>query len=68
METAVNLGDIYKKLQMIERSMVTKAELNRALETVMIETNEDTMRQINGSEKDIKEGRTKKITSVKDIE
>ena len=52
---------------MIEKSMVTKNELDSALESVMVYSNEDTMRQIKESEKDIKSGKVKKINSVKDI-
>ena len=68
MEKTINLEEVYRKLRLIEQSMVTKAELNVALETVLVSSNEDTIRQIRESEKDIKEGRTKKITSIKDIE
>lgn len=67
MEETINLEAIYRKLKAIEQSMVTKAEMNRALETVMIESNEDTMRQVRESAEDIKAGRTRKINSVKDV-
>jgi len=67
MEETINLSEIYRKLKMIEQHMVTKAELNTALETVMVASNEDTMGQIRESEKDIKIGRVRKINSVKDI-
>ena len=66
-EKVINLADVYRKLKVIEQSMVTKRELESALETVMILSNEDTMEQIRESEKDIKAGRIKKISSVKDI-
>ena len=59
---------IYRKLKMIESSMVTKEELSRVLESAIIFSNEDTMRQIEESEKDIRSGRIKKINSVNDIE
>jgi hypothetical protein len=67
MEKVVNYEDVYRKLKMIEQTMVTKAELNKALETIMIVSNEDTMKQIKNSEKDIKKGKVKKINSVKDL-
>ena len=67
MEKTINLEEVYKKLKMIEQSMVTKVELNRALETVMVESNDDTMRQIRYSLADLKAGRVRKINSVKDI-
>ncbi len=67
-EKSINLLDIYRKLKIIEQSMVTKKELSRALESAVIFSNEDTMKQIEESEKDIKSGKVKKINSVKDIE
>ena len=48
--------------------MVTKEELNSAIETIAILSNEDTMRQIVESEEDIKAGRFKEIESVDDLE
>lgn len=66
-EKTISLIDVYRKLKMIEQSMVTKKELESALETVIVLSNEDTMEQIRESEKDIKSGRVKKISSVKDI-
>ena len=67
MEKSINLEDVYMKLKIIEQSMVTKRELDEALETVFVSSNEDTMRQIEESEGDIKARRVKKINSVKDI-
>lgn len=67
-ERQINLLDIYRKLKIIEQSMVTKEELDRVLESAIIFSNEDTMRQIEESEKDIKSGKVKRINSVKDIE
>ena len=67
MEKSINLEDVYMKLKVIEQSMVTKRELDEALETVFVSSNEDTMRQIEESEGDIKARRVKKINSVKDI-
>ena len=67
MEKVINLEEVYKKLKMIEQSMVTKRELDSALQSVMICSNEDTMKQIKESEEDIKSGRIKRINSVIDI-
>jgi hypothetical protein len=67
MEETINLNEIYRKLKMIEQRMVTKAELNAALETVLVESNEHTMSQIKGSLADIKAGKVRKINSVNDI-
>ena len=67
MEKIVNLEEVYRKLKMIEQYMVTKEELDSALESVMVYSNEDTMAQIEESEKDIKSGKTRRINSAKDI-
>lgn len=67
MEQVVTLQDIYNKLKALEKSVITKQELDSALESVMIASNENTMRQIQNSEEDIKKGRTKTIHSVNEI-
>ena len=67
MEKTINLEEMYNKLKMIEQTMVTKKELDSTIESFMIYSNENTMKQINKSEKDIKDGRVKKISSTKDI-
>ena len=67
METIINLSDVYKKLKEIERNMATKQELAEAMETVCILSNEDTMNQIESSEKDIKRGKFKEISSIEDL-
>jgi len=67
METIINLSDVYKKLKEIERNMATKQELAEAIETVCILSNEDTISQIESSEKDIKRGKFKEISSIEDL-
>ena len=67
MEKTLNLEEVYNKLKIIEQSMITKRELDSALESIMVYSNEDTMRQIEESKKDIEFGKIKKISSVKDI-
>ena len=51
----------------IEKNMATKKELNSAVETFCILSNEDTMQQIESSEMDIKRGKFNQINSVKDL-
>jgi len=63
----MNLADIYKKLKEIERTMATKQELAQAIENICILSNEDTMAQIESSEKDMKRGKFKEVTSVEDL-
>ena len=67
MEKTISLADLYRELKNIEQSMVTKAELESALETISILSNEETMRQLEESESDIRAGKFKKIESVEDI-
>ena len=67
MEKEINVESIYKKLKAMETSMVTKDELNSILETFMILSNDETMSQIEESEKNIRLGNVKKIDSVADI-
>jgi ATP-dependent Zn protease len=67
MEKHISLKDIYMELKKIERSMVTKAEMNEALETISVLSNEDTIKQVRESEEDVKYGRTKEIDSVEEL-
>jgi len=67
MEKMINLEELNRKLKVIEENMVTKNELNFALETIMVFSNEDTIRQIKQSDDDILSGRTKKINFVDEI-
>jgi len=67
MEKMINLEELNRKLKVIEENMVTKNELNFALETIMVFSNEDTIRQIKQSDEDILSGRTKKINFADEI-
>ena len=67
MERTINLNELYMKIKQIEQAMVTKSELNTAIETIAVLSNEDTVRQIGLSEKDILTGKVKKISSVNEI-
>ena len=67
MEQQVSLSKIYEELKKIERTMVTRAEINGFVDSVAILSNEDTMNQIKDSEKDIDEGNVKEVSSVEDI-
>jgi len=67
MEKAINLVDIYAELKKIEEKMITKEELDQAMETVAVLSNVDTMAQIEASEKDITAGKVKEINSVADL-
>ena len=66
MET-LNISEIHKRLNQIEKSMVTRQELGQTIETMAIFSNEDTMNQIRNSERDISKNNFKEINSVEDI-
>ena len=67
MEQAIDLNALYKELKHIEARMVTKEQLESALETLAILSNKETMKQLRGSEEDIVAGRVKKIKSGRDL-
>ena len=67
MEQTANLNDLYRELKAIQKSMVTKEELERFIETFEIVSNKKTMKQVDSSEKDIREGKVKKINSIHEI-
>ncbi|MEK6872960.1 MAG: hypothetical protein AABW90_03030 [Nanoarchaeota archaeon] len=47
--------------------MVTKQELEQALDTIAVLSNEETMRQIRESENDITIGRFKEVNSIEEL-
>lgn len=63
----VSLGKVYEVLMKIEKSMITRDEMNQFVETIEISSNPEVMQQIFDSEQDIKAGRVRKINSVRDI-
>ena len=63
----MSITEIYEKLKQIERTMATKQELAQAMETVCVLANEDTMNQIESSERDIKRGKFKQVMSVEEL-
>ncbi len=67
MEHQINLNKLYEELKRIERSMVTRDEMNSFIETIEILSNPETMNQICSSKKDIEIGNVKEINSVSDF-
>ena len=67
MEPSININDLYRTLIEIKRRMVTKHELEQALETIAVLSNAKTMRQIAASEADIRAGNVKEILSAHDL-
>jgi len=66
MET-INTSDVNQRLRQIEESMVTKEDLDQAMETVAVLSNEDTMEQIKNSEEDTSNGNFKEVNSIEDL-
>jgi len=58
---------VLDELKKIESQMATKEDISSLKTTIEIMSNPDTMKQIAESSRDIIEGRTKHIHSVKDM-
>ncbi len=67
MVSTITLQDVYRELQKLHREMVSKKDLQQALETLSIAQNAETMRQLHESEADISKGKTKPVRNVKDL-
>lgn len=67
MEQTVDLKKVYNELKKIKSTMITKEEMNSFLETISIVSNEDTMKQIQNSEQDIKDGKIREVNSSNDL-
>ncbi len=67
MTEAISMKQIYEELKKIEKKMATKEEVESLTETIEVLGNPETMRQIADSMADIKRGRVKEITSVRDM-
>ena len=67
MEQEIDPKMIYKKLLEMQKSMITREEMDSYLETIQILSNPDTMRQIKKSENDIWKGNVSEINSVSDL-
>ena len=67
MEQQITNQEIIEKLKQIESTMITKKELEEAIETTSVLSNKDTMNQINGSNEDILDNKSKEIDSVEDL-
>ena len=67
MAEAISIKKVYNELKSIEKNMATKKEIESLIETMGVMNNPETMRQIASSMEDIKSGRVKEVSSVKDI-
>lgn len=67
MTQAISTKQLYEKLNVIEQKMITEEKLSEYLETFEIMSNQETMNSIRGSREDIRKGKVKGISSVKDM-
>jgi antitoxin YefM len=67
MAGTVTIEDVYQELKTIERTMVTREDLDALVDTVEILSNPKTMAALRKSDLDIKEGRVKEISSVEEL-
>jgi len=67
MAGTVTIEDIYQELKTIERTMVTREDLDALIDSVEILSNPKTMAALRKSDLDIKEGRVKEVSSVEEL-
>ncbi len=67
MAGTVTIEDVYRELKTIERTMVTREDLDALIDTVEILSNPKTMAALRKSDLDIKEGRVKEVSSVEEL-
>jgi antitoxin YefM len=64
---SITIEDVYQELKTIERTMVTREDLDALIDSVEILSNPITMAALNKSDLDIKEGRVKEVSSVEEL-
>lgn len=67
MASSVTLKDVYQELKRLEEKMVTREDIEALIDTVEILGSPRTMEALRKSDLDIKAGRVKKVTSVKEM-
>jgi len=67
MTESITIEDVYQELMNIERTMVTREDLDAIIDSVEILSNPKTMAALNKSDIDIKEGRVKEVSSVEEL-
>lgn len=60
-------SEILEKLRKIEMAMVTRERVNEVVESIVVMSNEDTMRQIEDSERDFEDGNCFEVNGVGDL-
>jgi len=67
MSSGVTIDQVYQEIKKIQADMVKREDLEALVDTVEILSNPATMESIKKSDRDIKQGRVKTITSVDDL-
>ena len=67
MAGTVTIEDVYQELKTIERTMVTREDLDAIIDSIEILSNPKTMAALRKSDLDIKEGRVKEVSSVEEL-
>jgi len=67
MHEAVTIQDVYEALKRVEEKMVTREDPETLVDSVEMLSNPKTMDAIRKSDRDIKAGRVKEVTSVEDL-
>ncbi|MHA2218427.1 MAG: hypothetical protein ACXADW_14225 [Candidatus Hodarchaeales archaeon] len=67
MADSITIEDVYKELKKMEEKMVKREDIEALIDTVEIKSDPKTMQALRKSDQDIKSGRVKKITSVKEM-
>ena len=67
MAGTVTIEDVFQELKTIERTMVTREDLDAIIDSIEILSNPKTMAALRKSDLDIKEGRVKEVSSVEEL-
>ena len=67
MSSSASIQDVFDELKRIESKMITREEFEGMVDSLAVLSNDDTMKQIIDSVKDIENGKVKEVSSVKDI-
>ena len=67
MRSGVTIDQVYQEIKKIRADMVKKEDLEALVDTVEILSNPEKVQAIKKSERDIKQGKVKVISSVDDL-
>jgi hypothetical protein len=67
MSGSITIQEVYEALKRIEKKRVTRDDIDALVDSVEILSNPKTMEALRKSDQDIKAGRVKEVTSVKDL-